>query len=99
MERICVFFKTLAIAATLVAGQAQSQSCGGDFGGFVGGLKSEAVSMGYDRGLVDRFFANVQRDQAVINADRRQGIFQRPFLDFFARADFAEPAEQRHPQL
>lgn len=76
------FFKTLAIAATLIASQAQSQSCGGDFGGFVGDLKSEAVSMGYDRALVDRFFANVRRDQAVINADRRQGIFQRPFLDF-----------------
>lgn len=76
------FLKTLAVMATLVGTQAQAQGCGGDFGSFIGGLKSEAVSMGYDRGLVDRFFANVRRDQAVINADRRQGIFQRPFLDF-----------------
>lgn len=61
---------------------ASAQSCGGNFGSFVEGLKSEAVQRGYDRALVDGFFRGVQFDQSVINADRRQGIFQRPFLDF-----------------
>jgi lytic murein transglycosylase len=75
-------FKLVAVLVAMTTGQAQAQSCGGDFGSFIGGLKTEAVSMGYDRALVDRFFANVSRDQSVINADRRQGIFQRPFLDF-----------------
>ncbi len=60
----------------------QAQSCGGNFNNFVEGLKSEAVQRGYDRALVDNFFRGVQFNQAVINADRRQGIFQRPFLDF-----------------
>ena len=61
---------------------AQAQSCGGNFGSFVQGLKSEAATRGYDRALIDNFFANVRQEQAVLNADRRQGIFQRPFLDF-----------------
>ena len=54
------FLKTLAVAATLIGTQAQAQSCGGDFGSFIGGLKTEAVSMGYDRALVDRFFRRCQ---------------------------------------
>ncbi len=61
---------------------AQAQSCGGNFGSFVDGLRSEAADRGYDRSLIDNFFRNVRHEQAVINADRRQGIFQRPFLDF-----------------
>ena len=76
-------FPVLATVLSLsVASGAQAQSCGGNFGSFVEGLKSEAVQRGYDRGLVDNFFRGVQFNQAVINADRRQGIFQRPFLDF-----------------
>ena len=73
------------LAASLtfsIAPAAQAQSCGGDFGGFVNDLRNEAVSRGYDSGLAETFFRGVQRNQAVINADRSQGIFQRPFLDF-----------------
>ena len=61
---------------------ALAQQCGGNFNGFVADLKTEARTRGYDGALVDRFFANVRQEQSVLNADRRQGIFQRPFLDF-----------------
>ncbi|MCC5991702.1 MAG: lytic murein transglycosylase [Rhodobacteraceae bacterium] len=61
---------------------AQAQSCGGNFGAFVEGLKTEAAQRGQDRALIENFFRNVRHEQSVINADRRQGIFQRPFLDF-----------------
>ena len=61
---------------------ALAQQCGGNFNSFVGDLKAEARAKGYDGALVDRFFANVRQEQSVLNADRRQGIFQRPFLDF-----------------
>ncbi len=75
--------KALVLFAALVwVTGAQAQTCGGDFGSFVNGLKAEAVERGYDRNRVDSFFRSVQRTQAVIDADRRQGIFQRPFLDF-----------------
>lgn len=74
-----IFF-SLALASS-----AFGQTCGGGFGNFVAGLKSEAVQRGYDRGLVDRFFAGVQQDSKVIRADRGQGIFQMPFVDFSRR--------------
>ncbi|MFN7002332.1 MAG: lytic murein transglycosylase [Roseinatronobacter sp.] len=77
------FLSVLATGLFLgLGGAASAQNCGGNFGSFVEGLKSEAIQRGYDRALVDNFFRGVQFNQAVINADRRQGIFQRPFLDF-----------------
>lgn len=77
------FFSVLTVCLSLsFATAAQPQTCGGNFGNFVDGLRAEAVQRGYDRALVDNFFRGVQFNQAVINADRRQGIFQRPFLDF-----------------
>lgn len=76
-------FPVLAAVLSLgFASAVQAQSCGGNFGSFVDELKSEAASKGHDRSLIDSFFRNVRQEQGVINADRRQGIFQRPFLDF-----------------
>ena len=48
-------------------------------------MKSEAVSKGHNQAKVDRFFANVRQDPKVIRADRAQGIFQMPFIDFSRR--------------
>ena len=62
-----------------------AQSCGGSFSGFVNGLKSEAISKGHSKKAVDRFFAGVRQDPKVIRADRAQGIFQMPFIDFSRR--------------
>lgn len=76
-------FKVWAFLACLVgASPTFAQQCGGNFNAFVADLKAEARSRGHDAATVDRFFANVRQEQSVINADRRQGIFQRPFLDF-----------------
>ena len=60
-------------------------ACGGSFSGFVSGLKDEAVALGHDPATVDRFFASARQDQAVLRADRSQGVFQRPFVDFSRR--------------
>ena len=57
-------------------------ACGGDFGGFVAGLKAEAVGLGHDVATTDAFFANARRDPGVIKADRAQGVFQKSFIDF-----------------
>lgn len=74
---LAVLVCALGLGAPVVA-----QQCGGNFNSFVNDLKAEARAQGQDAALVDRFFANVRQEQSVINADRRQGIFQRPFLDF-----------------
>ena len=65
-----------------VAAQAQ---CGGPFSGFVKSLKAEAQTKGYGAKTVDRFFANVRKDPKVIKADRAQGVFQKPFIEFSRR--------------
>ncbi|MEL6643084.1 MAG: lytic murein transglycosylase [Pseudomonadota bacterium] len=74
----------LLIALAPMTAQA-AVPCGGSFDEFIGRMKDEAVRQGHDRGVVERFFASAQFDPAVIRADRRQGIFQRPFTDFARR--------------
>jgi lytic murein transglycosylase len=59
--------------------------CGGGFSGFVGGLKAEALSNGHSKATVDRFFAGVRQDGAVLKADRAQGVFQLDFTTFARR--------------
>ena len=73
---ICLLSATVAQANT---------PCGGSFAGFVKDMKAEAVSHGHAKKSVDRFFANVQLDKKVLRADRAQGIFQMPFIDFSRR--------------
>ncbi|SMX40511.1 lytic murein transglycosylase [Maliponia aquimaris] len=77
--RFSAFIGALAMAGAV---QAQDVPCGGGFGAFVEGLKLEAVTLGHDPETVRRFFAGVQQSDAVLRADRRQGIFQDPFVTF-----------------
>ena len=72
------------IGALMLAGAAQAQDvpCGGSFGAFVDGLAQEAVTQGHDPATVRQFFASAQQSDAVLRADRRQGIFQDPFITF-----------------
>ena len=72
------------IALCLAAPTVHAQ-CGGPFSTFVDGLKSEAVSLGHDRGTVNAFFRNVRQDPKVLRADRAQGVFQKPFIEFSRR--------------
>ena len=65
-------------------GAAMAQ-CGGSFGGFVDNMKSEALKTGYSRATVDGFFQGVQQDPKVLRADRSQGVFQKPFIEFSRR--------------
>jgi len=74
-----------ACCLALSALPAAAVPCGGSFSGFVGAMKNEAVRQGHDRATVDRFFASVRQDPAVIRADRAQGVFQRDFIDFSRR--------------
>ncbi len=74
------------LSLTSLSIQAQTPApCGGDFGQFVQSLKSEAISQGYSRPLVDRFFQTAQLDPKVIRMDRAQGVFRMTFTDFAGR--------------
>lgn len=80
MRKTLTAMTFLALTATTATAQ-----CGGSFGSFVNGLKSEAVSRGHDAATVDRFFAGVRQDGAVLKADRAQGVFQLDFTTFARR--------------
>jgi len=71
-----------ALTATTATAQGQ---CGGSFAGFLNGLKREAVARGHAPATVDQFFATARQDPSVIRADRAQGVFQLPFIDFSRR--------------
>ena len=80
-----VFLALALISVTGFSSIAAAQSCGGGFYSFVQGLKSEARTRGYSNALSDQFFASVAQDSKVIKADRAQGVFQLPFLEFSGR--------------
>lgn len=73
---------TAALCTLPVFAQAQ---CGGSFSSFKAGLKSEALAQGVSAGTADAFLDPVRHDPAVLRADRAQGVFQRPFIDFSRR--------------
>ncbi len=75
----------LSFFVAIMAGSAAAQSCGGSFGSFVSAMKAEAAARGHDATTINRFFANARQDPKVIRADRAQGIFQMPFIDFSRR--------------
>jgi len=75
-----------ALALLLLgATPALAQTCGGNFGDFVSELQNEAIAKGHDPQTVKTFFASARQDNRVIQADRRQGVFQKPFADFARR--------------
>lgn len=60
--------------------------CGGNFNTFLEGLEAEAVaSHNISPKTAAEFLASVRPDPAVLRADRAQGVFQRPFVDFSRR--------------
>jgi lytic murein transglycosylase len=71
----------IAFLAALGSASAAAE-CGGDFGGFVAGLKSEGAGTGASAAQIDAFFDGVRQDQKVLKADRSQGVFKKTFLEF-----------------
>lgn len=80
--RVLAFIISLGLA---IPQAVSAQSCGGSFASFVDDLKQEAIARGHAPDTVAQFFAPVRQDPAVIKADRRQGVFQMPFVDFARR--------------
>lgn len=72
----------LAIALTLLSSPLAAQTCGGSFTDFREGLRSEALQRGIPASVADAFLDAVRLDDSVIAADRRQGFFQKDFIDF-----------------
>ena len=85
ITRLAALCLTVLCLAALSPLPAKAQQCGGGFQQFVAALADEAVARGHDRQVAEGFLAGVRKDQSVLNADRRQGVFQMPFVDFARR--------------
>lgn len=72
----------LVLMGSLLAGPLAAAPCGGDFGDFTKAMAAEARAEGLPPDAVKAFFRGARQDPAVIKADRAQGIFRKPFLDF-----------------
>jgi lytic murein transglycosylase len=72
----------LALVFSLLAGAGFAAPCGGDFNAFLTTTAQEARASGLPDFAVDRFFEGARQDQAVLKADRSQGVFRKTFLDF-----------------
>jgi len=77
--------KSLTFALSLLAAPLAAQQCGGSFANFVGNVADVAVQRGFDSDTVGGFLNGAQKDNAVLQADRSQGFFQRDFIDFSRR--------------
>lgn len=80
--RLSLFFAALAFSASTAFAEVP---CGGSFSSFVNDLKKEAIAKGHKKSTVNKFFAPVKHDPKTIKADRSQGVFQMPFIDFSRR--------------
>ncbi|MGA0542013.1 lytic murein transglycosylase [Neotabrizicola sp. VNH66] len=67
----------LAVASTAVA-----VPCGGDFGAFLDAIAAEAAAQGLPPEATASFLAGAVQDPKVLKADRAQGVFRKPFLEF-----------------
>ncbi len=79
------FCLSVFLAALAFGPDSADATCGGSFPGFVNALKSEALAKGHSQASVNAFFDGVSQDPKVLRADRAQGVFQRPFVDFSRR--------------
>ena len=75
----------LAALIALAPVTAIAATCGGNFNSFKNGLISEAPKYHVSADMAKRFLAGVRQDPSVLRADRSQGVFQRPFVDFSRR--------------
>ena len=76
-------FKVIILIFALSS--AASGNCGGEFNKFIEDIKKESQEIGYTEEIVDAFFENVSLNPKVLEADRAQGIFLRPFNEFAPR--------------
>lgn len=95
----------LLLAVSIPSFSYAQTTCGGDFGNFIIGLEEEAVAQGIAPDAAARFTQGLSKNQSVLNADHRQGIFQDTFITFSRklisqnRLDRGRQMGQRHANI
>ena len=75
----------LALVLLLLAAPALAAPCGGDFNAFLAAIARDAQGQGVSRAVIDRAFAGLTPDPAVLAFDRRQrGMFHTKSFEEYA---------------
>ena len=73
------------IVLTFILNSAASGNCGGNFTQFLENIKKESLELGYTELEISSFLKGVSLNSKVLEADRAQAIFQKPFNEFAPR--------------
>ena len=73
------------IVLTFILNSAASGNCGGNFTQFLENIKKESLELGYTELEISSFLKGVSLNPKVLEADRAQAIFQKPFNEFAPR--------------
>ncbi|MDM7931256.1 lytic murein transglycosylase [Tabrizicola sp.] len=74
--------RAVTLFALLLSAPAYAAPCGGDFDAFLTAMKAEAIAAGTPADKAAAFFSGARQDEKVLKADRSQGVFRKPFLEF-----------------
>ena len=67
------------------AASANTAPCGGDFGAWLQGVKTEAAAQGISQRAIQSGLAGITYDPAIIARDHAQGVFRQSFEQFSGR--------------
>jgi lytic murein transglycosylase len=75
----------LLLLGCVCASAQATAPCGGDFGAWLQGVRTEAAAAGVSQRAIQSGLANVTYDPAVIARDHAQGVFRQSFEQFSGR--------------
>ena len=85
LRRFALILAAMLSTSSLAA--AQTAGCGGDFGAFLGGIRTEAAAAGISPETIERSMARIgcTPDAKVLSRDRSQGVFSQTWQQFATR--------------
>jgi lytic murein transglycosylase len=80
-----LLFCSSAVFAQDAAPQAATAPCGGDFGSWLQGVKTDAAAQGISQRTIQASLNGITYDPAIIARDHAQGVFKQSFEQFSGR--------------
>jgi lytic murein transglycosylase len=80
-----LFLGTIAAVAQTPPPPEATAPCGGDFGAWLQGVRTEAAAQGISQRTIQSALGNLTYDPAIIARDHAQGVFRQSFEQFSGR--------------
>ncbi|KQT52822.1 MULTISPECIES: lytic murein transglycosylase [unclassified Aureimonas] len=98
VRRLAVCLALLLSGTSLAAAQS-APACGGDFGAFIEGVKTEARAAGISEAAIEASTARMVPNPKVLARDRAQGVFSQTWGEFSTRMANASRLKQGKANL